>query len=230
MRRRIEAELVRHRATAGEVDPSAPRARARRQPPGFVSTFLREGPAVTADLGRAVWAEPSWRSSRLATALRDRPAQPARRRPAARRAAVREGAPGPPVPPDPPLGDRDRQAVLRVRQHLADPHQGDLPQARRQHTLRGGSPRRSARPRWCAGRAQLKPSCSRRRRRARCDRAPPTAASADDRLVGLDLPDVGSMPPRGGNRRMLISSCSSCRAQMGCSALRSAVMAWWLSA
>ena len=73
MRRRIEAELLRHRAQPGEATHLR-RALELGVTAGYVFTFLREGPLFTADLGRAVWAEPSWRSSRLAQALRDRSA------------------------------------------------------------------------------------------------------------------------------------------------------------
>ena len=75
MRRQIEAELIRHRAMPSE-STHLRRALALGIDAGFVATFLREGPGVIADLGRAVWSEPSWRSSGLASALRERAVEP----------------------------------------------------------------------------------------------------------------------------------------------------------
>ena len=75
MRRRIEAELLRHRANAGE-SAHLRSALDLGVAAGYVSTYLREGPVVVADLRRAVWGEQRWRSSRLATALRDGPERP----------------------------------------------------------------------------------------------------------------------------------------------------------
>jgi LuxR family maltose regulon positive regulatory protein len=73
--RLIEAELVRHQAHPFE-SVHLHRALELGVDEGFVSTFVREGAVVRADLGRAVWATPSWRSSRLARALRDIPTSP----------------------------------------------------------------------------------------------------------------------------------------------------------
>ena len=101
-RRLIEAELVRHREQAGD-GTHLRRAIELGVTEGFVSTFLREGPSVTADLRRAVWAEPSWRSSRLAIALRDQPVgHPVEGRPLVE-----------------PLSEKERQVLQFLPSHLS---------------------------------------------------------------------------------------------------------------
>jgi LuxR family maltose regulon positive regulatory protein len=100
--RQIEAELVRHRARPLETTHLR-RALELGVSAGFVSTYLREGPVVTADVGRAVWSEHRWRSSNLATALRDRPAHR-------------------PVTDDPlvePLTEKEHQVLQFLTTHLS---------------------------------------------------------------------------------------------------------------
>ena len=70
---------------------------------GFVSTFLREGPVVGADVGRAVWAEQRWRSSGLALALRERP----------------ERQPVDDHPLVEPLTEKERQVLQFLTTHLS---------------------------------------------------------------------------------------------------------------
>ena len=102
MRRRIEAELLRHRAKPGE-STHLRCALELGVTAGFVSTFLREGSIVAADLGRAVWGDQTWRSSRLAQALRD----------ARRSQAVDDH------PLVEPLSEKERQVLQFLPTHLS---------------------------------------------------------------------------------------------------------------
>ena len=152
---------VRVPSQPGDRGAAARRARAhapgRRPRGGGAQRRARAGPGgeggAQVDLaGGRRRARPAGRPPgppHQARRVRPRARRPARRRRGraarARRAAQRARADRPALPPDQPVGGRDRQRAVPLRQHGQDLHAQALREARRAHARRGGRARPLAR-------------------------------------------------------------------------------------